>query len=73
VPGPLRATGQALYTAVVFGAGNALGYQLSGLALDQFGRAAPLFAVAGLVELLPLAGLLLLMRYPDFGRLRQNC
>jgi PPP family 3-phenylpropionic acid transporter len=73
VPGPLRATGQALYTSVVFGAGNALGYQLSGLALDQFGRAAPLFAVAGLVELLPLLGLLLLMRYPDFGRLRQNC
>jgi PPP family 3-phenylpropionic acid transporter len=73
VPGPLRATGQALYTAVVFGAGNALGYQLSGLALDHLGRAAPLFAWAALVELLPLLGLLLLMRYPDFVRMRQNC
>jgi PPP family 3-phenylpropionic acid transporter len=73
VPGPLRATGQALYTAVVFGAGNALGYQLSGLALDRYGRTPPLFAWAGLVELLPLLGVLLLMRHPGFGRLRQDC
>jgi PPP family 3-phenylpropionic acid transporter len=60
VPGPLRVTGQALYTAVVFGAGNAVGYQLAGLALDHHGRAAPLFAWAAAVELLPLLGAALL-------------
>jgi PPP family 3-phenylpropionic acid transporter len=73
VPGPLRATGQALYTSVVFGVGNAVGYQLSGLALDHYGTSPPLFAWAGMVELLPLLGVLLLMRYPGFGRMRQIC
>jgi PPP family 3-phenylpropionic acid transporter len=62
VPVPLRATGQALFTAVVFGVGNAAGYQLAGLALDHFGRAPPLFAWAGAVELVPLLGALILRR-----------
>ncbi len=62
VPAPLRATGQALFTAVVFGGGNAVGYQLAGLALDHYGRTPPLFAWAGAVEVLPLLGAILLLR-----------
>jgi PPP family 3-phenylpropionic acid transporter len=73
VPAPLRVTGQALFSATVFGLGNALGYQLSGLALDHYGRSPPLFAWAGLVELLPLLGLLFSMRYPGLDRSRQSC
>ncbi len=64
VPAPLRATGQALFTAVVFGAGNAIGYQLSGLALDWYGRSPPLFAWAGAIELIPLLGAALLAGRP---------
>jgi len=64
VPAPLRATGQALYTAVVFGVGNAVGYQLAGLALDGYGRAAPLFAWAGAIELVPLLGAVFLAGRP---------
>ncbi|HEX8907991.1 MAG TPA: MFS transporter, partial [Anaeromyxobacteraceae bacterium] len=55
VPAPLRATGQALYAAVVFGAGNGLGYQLAGAGYDRFGGVGPLFGWAALVELVPLA------------------
>jgi PPP family 3-phenylpropionic acid transporter len=62
VPAPLRATGQALFTAMVFGVGNAVGYQLAGLALDHYGRVSPLFAWAGAVELLPLLGAVFLLR-----------
>jgi PPP family 3-phenylpropionic acid transporter len=50
VPASLRATGQALFTAIVFGAGNAVGYQLSGLGYDLHRSAAPLFAWAAAVE-----------------------
>jgi PPP family 3-phenylpropionic acid transporter len=50
VPRPLRATGQALYSAVVFGGGNAVGYQLSGLGYDRLGGVGPLFAGAAAVE-----------------------
>jgi MFS transporter, PPP family, 3-phenylpropionic acid transporter len=67
VPAPLRATGQALFTAVVFGAGNAVGYQLAGLALDHYGRTPPLFAWAGAIELLPLLGAAFLIRRSRFG------
>lgn len=55
VPSRLRATGQAVFAAVVFGAGNAVGYQLSGLGYDRFGGAAPLFAGAGVADLVALA------------------
>lgn len=55
VPAPLRATGQALYAAVVFGAGNALGYQLAGWGYDRFGGVGPLFGWAAVAELIPLA------------------
>ena len=59
VPERLRATGQALFSALVFGAGNAAGYALSGAGYDRFGSASPLFTCAAAVELLPLALLLL--------------
>ena len=55
VPSPLRATGQALYAAVVFGAGNAVGYQLAGWGYDRFGGVGPLFGWAAVFELVPLA------------------
>jgi PPP family 3-phenylpropionic acid transporter len=55
VPPRLRATGQALFSAVVFGAGNAAGYQLSGRGYDVYGSVAPLFGWAAAVELAALA------------------
>jgi PPP family 3-phenylpropionic acid transporter len=51
VPPRLRATGQGLFTAVVFGAGNAAGYALSGVGYDRFRSAAPLYGWAAAVEL----------------------
>jgi len=59
VPVRLRATGQAVFSAVVFGAGNAAGYALSGAGYDRFHSAAPLYTFAAAVELLPLLLLLL--------------
>lgn len=70
VPAPLRATGQALFAAVVFGAGNAAGYFLTGLGYDRLGGAAPLFAVAAAVELVPLAAVLLSAAAPAAGARR---
>jgi PPP family 3-phenylpropionic acid transporter len=67
VPPRLRSTGQALFSAVVFGGGNALGYQLAGLAYDHYGAAAPLFWWAGLIEVLPLMGVLIARRHHRFG------
>ncbi len=67
VPERLRATGQALFSAVVFGAGNAIGYALAGAGYDRFGSVAPLFACAAAAECLPL-GLLLLPLVPERGR-----
>jgi MFS transporter, PPP family, 3-phenylpropionic acid transporter len=60
VPRALRATGQALFTAVVFGGGNALGYALAGWCDDRLGEVAPVFALAAALELVPLGGVLLL-------------
>jgi PPP family 3-phenylpropionic acid transporter len=57
VPSRLRATGQAVFSAVVFGAGNLTGSFLSGIGYDHFGGASPLFYCAAAVEvfaLLPL-------------------
>jgi MFS transporter, PPP family, 3-phenylpropionic acid transporter len=54
VPVGLRATGQALFSALVFGAGNAVGYGLSGAGYQLLGGARPLFAVAAAVELCAL-------------------
>jgi len=55
VPPRLRATGQAVFTAIVFGGGNALGYALSGVGYDRLGGAGPLFLAAAGAELLALA------------------
>ena len=60
VPSRLRATGQAIFAAVVFGLGNAVGYQLSGIGYDRWHGVGPLFAWAGGVELVALAALLAL-------------
>jgi len=64
VPSRLRATGQALFSAVVFGGGNALGYSLSGLGYDRLGGAAPVYAAAAVAELLALAVILVPRRLP---------
>ncbi|MFL5274513.1 MAG: MFS transporter [Anaeromyxobacteraceae bacterium] len=58
VPAPLRATGQALYAAVVFGGGNAVGYQLTGWGYDRLGGVGPLFGCAAVLEVVPLAAAL---------------
>ncbi len=55
VPPRLRATGQAVFTAMAFGGGNALGYALAGVGYDRFGGAGPLFALAAAAEILSLA------------------
>jgi PPP family 3-phenylpropionic acid transporter len=55
VPPRLRATGQALFGATVFGLGNAVAYQLAGAGYDASGSAAPVFAWAALAALAPLA------------------
>lgn len=55
VPPALRATGQAAFSAIVFGGGNALGYALSGVGYDLLGGTAPLFAFAAAAEVLALA------------------
>jgi PPP family 3-phenylpropionic acid transporter len=58
VPARLRATGQAVFTGVVFGGANAVGYALSGVGYDRLGGARPLFAWAAALELVSLAVLL---------------
>jgi MFS transporter, PPP family, 3-phenylpropionic acid transporter len=62
VPPALRATGQAVFAAVVFGLGNTIGYYLSGVGYDRFGGAAPLFAAAAALELVPLVATLVGLR-----------
>jgi PPP family 3-phenylpropionic acid transporter len=67
VPAGLRATGQALFSAVVFGGGNAAGYWLSGAGYDRLGGVGPLYAAAAAVELAPL-----LLSLAAAGRVRKN-
>jgi len=50
VPAALRTTGQALFSAIVFGVGNGLGYALAGRTYDRAGSAAPLFGWSALIE-----------------------
>lgn len=64
VPTRLRATGQALFTAVVFGGGNAAGYALSGMMYDRLGGAGPVYAAAAIAELLALAVVLAPSLFP---------
>jgi PPP family 3-phenylpropionic acid transporter len=67
VPARLRATGQALFAAVVFGAGNAVGYQLSGRGYDRYGSVGPLFGWAAAAEVVPLLLALGLLGRLDAG------
>ena len=60
VPSRLRSTGQALFAALVFGVGNAAGYQLSGLGYDRYRSVRPLYAWAAAAELAAAAAVLLL-------------
>ena len=50
IPSRLRATGQAIFAAVVFGLGNAVGFQLSGLGYDRWHGVGPLFVFAAGAE-----------------------
>lgn len=50
----LRATGQTLFTGVMYGAGNMIGMLGSGALYDRTGGAETAFAVAGFLELVPL-------------------
>ena len=54
VPARLRASGQAMFSAVVFGSGNLIGYALSGAGYDRFGGAPKLFLGAAVLEVLAL-------------------
>ena len=54
IPSRLRATGQALFSAVVFGGGNAVGYALSGIGYDRFGGAGAVYAAAAVAEVIAL-------------------
>ena len=57
-PESLRATGQALFTALTFGIGGIVGYGTSGVLYTHLGGH-QLFAIAGFVELLPMVVVLL--------------
>ena len=68
VPRHLRSTGQAVFSAVVFGAGNALGYGLAGAGYGRLGDVAPLFSLAAAVEVAPLLLLAFLARPLSLAR-----
>jgi PPP family 3-phenylpropionic acid transporter len=69
----LRATGQTMFTAAIFGVGNMTGMLGAGLLYDAYGGAEASFTAAALVELLPLALVLAFrrldpLRTPDSAR-----
>jgi PPP family 3-phenylpropionic acid transporter len=53
VPSRLRATGQALYSAVAFSIGGAVGYRLVGYGYDRLGGAGPVYGWAAVLEVVP--------------------
>jgi PPP family 3-phenylpropionic acid transporter len=55
VPPRLRASGQTLFTGVMYGVGNMTGMLGSGALYDHFHGAEASFLVAGVLELVPLA------------------
>jgi PPP family 3-phenylpropionic acid transporter len=59
IPPSLRNTGQSLFTAITFGLGSVVGTLGTGTVLDRYGEVAPAFTWAGLLELIPLALVLL--------------
>ena len=54
VPPRVRATGQTLFTGVMYGVGNGLGMLGSGALYDTFHGAEAAFLAAAAVELVPL-------------------
>jgi PPP family 3-phenylpropionic acid transporter len=64
VPPALRATGQALFTAVTFGLGNLVGFAACGRLYDRTGGAEAAFLAAATLELIPLAMALIARRSP---------
>jgi MFS transporter, PPP family, 3-phenylpropionic acid transporter len=60
VPTKLRATGQTLFTMVT-GLGSTAGYLIAGALYDQTGSASAAFSAAGVLEVVPLALVLLLV------------
>lgn len=59
VPPKLRATGQTLFTATTFGFGSIAGMTASGFIYDLRHDATPAFWAAGILEIVPLALILL--------------
>jgi PPP family 3-phenylpropionic acid transporter len=55
VPPAVRATGQAVFTTMLFGVGNLVGYAGCGFLYDRTGGASAAFAAGAVVELIPLA------------------
>lgn len=68
IPSTLRATGQALFTAVTFGLGNLVGFAACGRLYDFTGSAEAAFLAAAGLELIPLAMALLARRRPQLSR-----
>ncbi len=62
-PDSLRATGQALFTAITFGFGGIVGFTGSGVLYAHLGGH-QLFAIAGAIELLPIAVVLFAFKRP---------
>lgn len=67
VPPGLRATGQALFTALTFGVGNLLGFSACGRLYDATGGAQTAFLAAAVLELVPLTMALVARRYGAVG------
>jgi PPP family 3-phenylpropionic acid transporter len=65
VPPSLRATGQTLFTGVLYGVGNGLGMLGSGALYDAYGGADRSFQIAAALELVPVALMLTLGRRLD--------
>ncbi len=53
VPPALRATGQTLYTAAVYGIGNLIGMLAAGAIYDRTGGATAAFLTAAIIEIIP--------------------
>jgi MFS transporter, PPP family, 3-phenylpropionic acid transporter len=68
VPESLRATGQALYAAAVYGVGGLCGYLATGVGIDLGGSHA-VFLAAGALEVLPALLILQLPRFTAVQRL----
>lgn len=69
-PEGLRATGHALFAAVVLNLGNAIGFFLAGHGYHRLGGARPVLRIAALMELAPLLLSILLRRMMEEKEVR---